>query len=79
MSQVIRDFVEEADLRGLLIGFVDDLATANVRVGDKTVSIYPCVRDRGVMIKKGFGRGSRTRLENPTLHILWLEVFGTGL
>ncbi len=36
--------------------------------------VYPCIRDEGVIVKKGWGK--RKRLVNPKLSELYREVYG---
>ena len=75
MDELMDTFVAESLVHDRVVDYMEDSKVVCVITKKGTCMIYPCIRGKGVVVRRGFGRGSRRRLEMPSLEQLWSAVY----
>jgi len=75
MDEVIDTFVAESLAHNRVVDYMEDSKIVCVKTNKGHCMVYPCIRGKGVVIRCGSGRGSRRRLEMPSLEQLWSAVY----
>ena len=75
MGELIDTFVADSLVHNRVVSYLEDTKIVCVKTKKGNCMVYPCIRGKGVVIRCGHGRGSRRRLEMPSLEQLWSAVY----